>query len=121
MVWHDFHFDDVKVIFVSNGMYELLQSHVHAIHEHFSTIFGAEYDVILTGIHDIVVYRRMRLISPALKGRGFTAILITQKRPAGNSKTMRNLIIASRNIMFIITPLIRTPVISLPFIMILRS
>ena len=55
MVWHDFHFDDVKVIFVSNGMYELLQSHVHAIHEHFSTILGAEYDVILTGIHDIVV------------------------------------------------------------------
>lgn len=44
-----------QVIFVSNGMYELLQSHVHAIHEHFSTIFGAEYDVILTGIHDIVV------------------------------------------------------------------
>ena len=55
MIWHDFHFDDVKVIFVSNGMYELLQSHVHAIHEYFSTILGAEYNMIFTRIHDIVV------------------------------------------------------------------
>ena len=49
MVWHDFHLDDFKVVFGRDGLYELLQSYIHTIYEHFSTILRTEYNVIFTG------------------------------------------------------------------------
>ena len=55
MVWHDFHLDDLKVVFGRDGLYELLQSHIHTIYEHFSTILRTEYNVIFTGIYDVTV------------------------------------------------------------------
>ena len=55
MIWHDFHFDDVKVVFGRDGLYELLQSHIHTIYEYFSTILRTEYNMIFTGIYDVTV------------------------------------------------------------------
>ena len=55
MVWHDFHLDDLKVAFGRDGLYELLQSHIHTIYEHFATILRTEYNVIFTGIYDVTV------------------------------------------------------------------
>ena len=55
MVWHDFHLDDLKVVFGRDGLYELLQSHIHTIYEYFSAILRTEYNVIFTGIYDVTV------------------------------------------------------------------
>ena len=55
MVWHDFHLDDLKVVFGRDGLYELLQSHIHTIYEYFSAILRTEYNVIFTGIYDVTI------------------------------------------------------------------
>lgn len=55
MVWHDFHFDDFKLVFVGYGSDELLLPHIHTIHQYFATILRAKNDMVLTGIHDIVI------------------------------------------------------------------
>ena len=55
MVWHDFHLNDFKTVLVSDGLHKFLQSRVHAIDQHFATVFRAKHNMILTGIHNVMV------------------------------------------------------------------
>ena len=55
MVWHDFHFEQIDLDVLARFTDQLLQSRVNAIDQNFPAILGAENDVILARIRDVVI------------------------------------------------------------------
>lgn len=55
MVWHDFHLDDLELVFLGNLCDKFLQSCIYAVHQNLAAVFWAEHDMILAGINDIMI------------------------------------------------------------------
>lgn len=55
MIWHDFHFQKVNLVFPADSPTEFLETDIDSIDKDFTPILRTKHDMILAGVNNIVV------------------------------------------------------------------